>query len=209
MIKRRGFSLMELMVATLIFGFIAVSLATLYSTANRHVFQNYRSNTVKGNVSLGIRAIRNVMAQANRIDAPAYDNTGTRLAVGVNVNSDNCYPITNLAPAATWHLFCTINTGGNIQLYYHTGAYPAPPACVAVNPANNVNCGAAGGVMLTQHLNTNIPNIFSRLRGDVLGSRLLVRVNLNSIWNATGVNSTQRAVDYYLDSTFSVNAAGS
>ncbi|HBA61697.1 MAG TPA: hypothetical protein DCZ92_12975, partial [Elusimicrobia bacterium] len=46
--KRSAFTLMELMVAILIFGFMSAAMASIYSTANRAMFQNYRGNFVKG-----------------------------------------------------------------------------------------------------------------------------------------------------------------
>lgn len=216
--KRFGFTLIELVVGILISGFIAVSLATIYSTANRHIFQNYRGNTVKSDVSLGMRAIRNVMAQATRIDQPVINNSGTRLLVASNVDQlTGCYPI---GPGpATWHLFCTLTNGSNIQLYYHTGNYPnvcacpgpVPPPCAQGNPAVSTICGSSGGTLLTQFLNTT--SVFSRswaLDDIPMNDSLSVRVKLRAIWSAQGrgYGSVQRDVDYALDSAFSVSRPG-
>ena len=216
--KYPGFTLIELVVAILISGFIAVALATIYSTANRHIFQNYRGNTIKSDVSLGMRAIRNVMAQATRIDQPLSNTSGTRLLVASNVDQlTGCYPI---GPGpATWHLFCTVTSGSNIQLYYHTGVYPntcacpgpVPPPCVQGNPAVSTICGSFGGTLLTQFLNTT--SVFSRSStlGDIpANDSLSVRVRLHSVWLAAnrGYGSVQRDVDYALDTTFSVSRPG-
>ena len=229
--KRAGFTLTELIVATMISGFIAVSMITIYSTTNRHVFQNYRGNTVKSDAALGMRAIRNAMAQATRIEAPAQNSTGGQLLVIANMDKiTNCYP---MAPAETvnWYLFCTVNVAGNVKLFFHSGTIAGACACpgsAAVTPATCaapnivVNCGAnqSNVMQLTQFLNTSAP-VFSRswTLGDIpAGDNLSVRVRLRSVWTAAGRGSgaadavdfsaTQRNVDTSLDSTFTISSPG-
>ena len=53
-------------------------------------------------------------------------------------------------------------------------------------------------------------SVFSRLSGDVGGSSSLVRVNLHSQWFSAGrgLGSTQRDIDYELDSVYAVNRPG-
>ena len=55
--RRGGFTLIELIVATMISSFIALSLVTIYSTANRHVFQTSRANAVKADLSVAMKAL--------------------------------------------------------------------------------------------------------------------------------------------------------
>ncbi len=230
--KRSGFTLTELVVATMISGFIAVSLITVYSTANRHVFQNYRGNTVKSDAAIGMRAIRNAMAQATRIDSPGENSTGNRLEVVSNVDSlTGCYPIyrdpdNRFYSPPSWYIFCTVNVSGNTKLFYYSGTFggscacPGNPCAVPVIP--NVNCGANGNnvMQLAQFLNTAVP-VFSRswsLLDVPNGDKLSVRVQIHSVWQAagrgtTGTNAydfstTQRDVDTSLDSTFSISRPG-
>jgi type II secretory pathway pseudopilin PulG len=212
--KRDGFSLVELTAATLISSFIAVSLATIFATANRQLFQNFRGNTIKADVSIGMHAIRNAMAIATRLDEPAINTTGSRLATASNVDQlTGCYPISDL-DEARWSLFCTATTDGNTRLYYYSGTYPAdsscacPNDCATTNPAANIaTCGSGGGTVLAQFLNTE--QVFSRSWSmtDIPPDDFLpVRVKLRAIWNPpTGLASTQRKEDYSLDSTFSVS----
>jgi len=210
--KRLGFTLIELTTAALISSFIAVAMATIYSTASNHIFQNYRGNKVKTDAALGMRAIRNAMAQATRIDEPAFNSTGERLSIAANVDQLTGHSPLSPSDAATWHLFCTVTEpDGNIKLYYQFGAYPAcnvlsagavPPICPP-NPAINEVCGA--GILLAQYLDTD--QVFSRRPADVSGSKSLVRVTLHSQWFAAirGFGSNQRDIDYMLDTVFSAN----
>ena len=214
--KRRGFSLVEITAATLISSFIAVSLATIYSASNRHIFQNFRSNTIKSDVSLGMHAIRNVMAQATRIedDAPTLGSDGSRLELAVNVDQlTGCNPISSFeAEMPAWHLFCT--SGGN--LYHHTGVYPTvagpacgcPNNCATVNPAHTTVCGT-GGTLLTKFLDETIP-VFSRVAGDIpSGNPMAVRVLLRARWSPpASLTASQRAVDHTLSSIFMVSRSG-
>src|SRR3989339_356803 len=107
---RKGFTLVELVIATLIFGFMVMSLATLHSTASKHMLQSYRQNTVKSNASVAMRTITARLAEANRIDAPAPGNSGNTLRFAVNVDQrSGCYPINPLVPtSASWHEFCYV-----------------------------------------------------------------------------------------------------
>src|ERR1035437_10370770 len=91
---RPGFTLAELVIAVLIFGFMSTSLATIYSTANRHMFQNYRNNMIKSNVSLALSDIRHNLQQATRVDIPAVGAGGNVLAFTSNVDQlTGCYPV--------------------------------------------------------------------------------------------------------------------
>lgn len=210
--KRNAFTLLELSVATAISSFVMISMASIYTAANKHVFQSYRSDAVKGGVSLSMRAMRQVMAQATRIDQPANGSTGTRLAVASNVDAlTGCHPIATTsfdtdAPAPKWHLFCIDSSNpNNLRLYYHSGnistSCGCPGPCFFNNPANTTACGSAGGVLLGQYLTAG--SGFSRVAGSVPGPTA-VRASIHSIWNSGGsVSPTQHAVDYSLDGVFS------
>ncbi|OGS13618.1 MAG: hypothetical protein A2285_05945 [Elusimicrobia bacterium RIFOXYA12_FULL_57_11] len=202
-----GFTLVELLVATMLTAFLGVSLVTIYSTANRHVFQNYRGNTIKSDVSLAMRAIRNVMAQANSIYEPASGNTGARLLVASNMDQmTNCRPSNLIVPK--WHLFCTDTSGTNIRLFYHSGNIAStcwcPGPCAAPSiPV--VTCSA--GFQLAQFLDTT--DVFSRsstLSHVPSGDLMSLRVQLRSVWTPSGgYAAVQRPVDHRLTTIFSVS----
>ena len=91
---RTGFTLVELMIAVFIFGYIAASLSTIYSTSHSYLFQNYRNNIIKTGVLLSMRAIQNNLPAATRVDAPAAGAAGSVLAFAVNVDKvTSCYPV--------------------------------------------------------------------------------------------------------------------
>lgn len=214
--KRDGFTLAELILSIFIFSFIAASLATIVSTTNRHMFQNYRKNIIKTNVLLSMKAIQKNLATATRVDLPAAASAGTTLAFAQNVDQNTgCYPVTTAAPAS-WHYFCL--SGG--KLYYHwgtitgsagacgsaapsiwnTGTGYAPGACASTN---------ANGVMLMDNVWPTLPGgaLFSRTAGDGVNEVDTVRVLLRSRWVAAGagMGASQRDVDATLDSVIRFN----
>ena len=185
-----GFTLVELIIATLIFGFMVASLSTLYSTANKHMFQNYRMDKFKSEASVAMKAITSRLQEANRIDSPALNSAGNILAFAVSVDQlTGCYPV-NTSEPASWHYFCrsTSSSGdcpsGSGCLYYHTGPFTGtggggcPPT---VNPVLNWTfpqgtyprgsypvqfCGTGGGgavTLLASFVDVTAP-IFSRLQ---------------------------------------------
>lgn len=214
--KRQGFTLAELVLAVMIFGFMATSLATIYSTSNRHMFQNYRGNIIKTNVGIAMKAVSNRLSVATRIDAPAFGASGNILAFAQNVDQlTGCYPI---APgAASWHYFCVAPdaaTPSINSLYYHTGTIAAGTGCSSPAPTTwggpyPAFCGFGGGgtvTMLMQAANTTNP-FFSRSAADGIAQRDIVRVRLRSFWSASGrgFGKSQRDVDFTLDSAVQVH----
>lgn len=222
--KRPGFTLAELVISVLIFGFMSTSLATIYSTANRHMFQNYRNNTVKSNVSLAMRDIRRNLQQATRIDVPAYGNGGTELKFVSNVDQiTGCYPVNPAAPV-TWHYFCVANDpsdAGVQDLYHYTGTVGTDATWCGSSPDRfwdpNTQypvpgCGANGGIILMKYSvqapfgGPNSLSMFSRVPAapDNVYERDAVLVTLRSHWvAATRFNAArpnQRDVDFLLSS---------
>jgi prepilin-type N-terminal cleavage/methylation domain-containing protein len=49
---KKGFTLIELIVVTLIFSIILAAMAAIYSTAHKHMFQDYRASKVKGDAMI-------------------------------------------------------------------------------------------------------------------------------------------------------------
>lgn len=216
---RKGFTLAELVLSVFIFSFIAASLATIVSTTNRHMFQNYRKNIVKTNVLLAMKRIQNNLAVATRLDAPLPGTAGNVLAFAVNIDQGRaaptypgCYPII-AGPPASWHYFCL--AGGN--LYYHTGTLNTNGMTPCGNPAASTwgtgGYTVAGGCASGQLLISNVipmltgTTLFSRHTSDNVSEADVVRVKLRSQWLATGagLGGSQRDVDFRLDTALKFN----
>ncbi|OGR62957.1 MAG: hypothetical protein A2X31_04265 [Elusimicrobia bacterium GWB2_63_22] len=237
MTYRKGFTMAELILAIFIFGFMSMSLATIYATANRHMFQNYRRNIIKTNADFAMKVLHNTLSTATRIDRPAYGAADNILAFASNVsqglqaaNSPGCYRISPPDPAA-WHYFCVApdNTPGNAglnNLYYHTGLIPGGAAgCMAAAPAtwNGTGasgypafCGFGGGGTVTLLMQYVVPPLpprsqftFSRAAVDGVREVPSVRISLRSFWVAAnrGFAANQRDVDFSLDSLITINRA--
>lgn len=225
--QRSAFTLVELILAVFIFSYMSASLATIYATTNRHMFQNYRRNTIKTGVLVAMRAIQNNLSVATRIDSPADGGWGNVLAFATNVDQASaCFPV-NAAEPAAWHYFCLANDPlipGSRSLYYHTANLPAGTPCGSAAPSTwsgvypVPSCGAnLGGqtiTLLMQHVSPSPAMgsvLFSRRPADT-GSNSLgaVRVNLRSFWSAAGrgFGSAARDVDFSLNTVISVNRAG-
>lgn len=223
MTYRKGFTMAELILALFIFGFMSMSLATIYATANRHMFQNYRRNILKTNADFAMKVIHNTLSTATRLDFPAYGAAGNALAFASNVDQLNgCYRISTADPAA-WHYFCVApdaaNPGVN-NLYYHTGVINGGNAgCMTAapaiwNPAYPNFCGFGGGGTVTLLMQYVVPPdpprsqfTFSRAALDGVREVPSVRVTLRSFWVAAnrGFGSNQRDIDFTLDSLITVN----
>lgn len=217
---RRAFTLVELIIAVFIFSYIAASLATIYSTTNRHMFQNYRRNIIKTDVLVSMRTIQAGLTAATRLDLPAPGAQSNVLAFATNIDqASGCMPINALAPSA-WHYFCRAADPlipGSWNLYYHTGDAGGGVPCGSANPTiwNGVypvpNCGAnIGGQTVTlmmRHVNPANGFMFSRRAADGVDSSGAVRVTLRSFWSASGrgFGSSQRDIDFTLDSVVTTN----
>lgn len=220
--QRRAFTLVELIIAVFIFSYIAASLATIYSTTNRHMFQNYRRNVIKTDVLISMRSIQAGLTQATRLDLPVQGGQNNVLAFATNVDqASSCYPINNAQPAA-WHYYCRGNDPlipGSFNLYYHTAQLPGGTPCGSTNPSvwNGVYpvpaCGAnIGGQTVTlmmRHVNPASGFMFSRRPADGIDAVGSVRVTLRSFWSAAGrgFGSSQRDVDFTLDSVVTITRA--
>lgn len=228
--KRYAFTLVEVLVATMIFTFVSLSMMSVYFAANRHVLQNYRADKLKADLATAMRAITTVAAQATRIDSPAANAETNDLILATNIESGAtpCYPMvtsTNdaAAPTPTWYRFCwkqyvAPRDTNNGDLYFHYGTITGSVACPNstgagfTNPGSGFTCGSGNNAMLLATEVTRTTNLFSRkihTATDAKPTRLMnnstVRVYLNSKWNTGGTfNATQNPVDYTLEGYFTV-----
>jgi len=215
--KRSAFTLMELMVAILIFGFMSAAMASIYSTANRAMFQNYRGNFVKGGVTVSMRAINNVMAQATRIDSPLAGAKGNILSLAANVDQlTGCYPVKTGVPVVA-HYFCAegSNFWYNSATVGANGACACPPSGSLAGTCGNALpypavCGSGGSGTWVQLMSSSLyyPNndVFSRRSAEGVNDNMAVRVSVTGKWAPTGgLTTLQRNVNFTLQSTFSVS----
>ncbi|MCK4935779.1 MAG: hypothetical protein KAR84_02905 [Elusimicrobiales bacterium] len=130
-----GFTLAELMISVLIFSMMMTALVTIYGTINKHMFQSYRQNIVKNNLSIAVKAIQIRLMTATRVDIPAFNARGNVLAFVTNVDKQSgCSPINQdiKNPGGSvkneWHYFCRAACPHPDEatpcLYYHTGPVP-------------------------------------------------------------------------------------
>lgn len=229
--KRPGFTLAELIIAVLIFGFMSTSMATIYSTANRHMFQNYRNNMIKSSVSLAMHDLRRNLQMATRLDIPAYANGtggGNELKFVSNVDQvTGCYPV-NPAVPVTWHYFCVANdpNDASVQdLFHYTGTVSAGSSWCGGNPPYKIwdpltqyavaGCGSDGGTIImkysTMAATPNSSVMFSRRNTDNVYEKDVILLTLRSRWIAAArLNSTkavQRDVDFTLVSQVRITAS--
>lgn len=214
------------MIATLIFGFMISSLATIYATANKHMFQQYRQNSVKSAASVAMKDIVNNLMAANRIDAPNYNAAGNILAFAVNIdqgyspNYQGCR-ISAVADAPTWHYFCL---SGN-TLYHHTGTIsPVPSLCSASTISNPftptsypvASCGGGYGTVtqLSNMVTTvaGIDALFSRKNAHNVYEQDQVKIVLRLYWDpaatltvGSGLRTSGRVIDTTLIGNVKVN----
>lgn len=228
--KRGGFTLAEMLLAVMIFGFMATSLATIYSTTNRHMFQNYRANIIKSNVGIAMRAIHNNLSMATRIDAPAFNTADNVLSFTANADQlTGCYPVA-AGVEVRWHHFCIApdpTYSGLNSLFYHTGTMAGgagcPPSAPMAFPSPYPpagSCGSSGGT-ITLLMQATAPNpfFFSRRASEAkimngtpvtvtgVTERDQVLIMLRSFWSASnrGFGRAQRDIDFSLESNVRVN----
>lgn len=66
--RQSGVSLLELIIATAIFGIISLTVATIYTTANRYMLQDFNSSNVQGEASFALQHIKKFVQLATVID---------------------------------------------------------------------------------------------------------------------------------------------
>ncbi|MEW5951736.1 MAG: prepilin-type N-terminal cleavage/methylation domain-containing protein [Elusimicrobia bacterium] len=226
--KRKAFTLVEMMVALVIFSFMLMSMSSIYITAEKHMFQNYRHDRMRTSLTSAMKFLKTTMAQASRIDSPVFGNNSNILAFASNVDPNGCYPIDGVAANSRWHYFCMTNcpagyTGitpgyGTPQcLYYHTQAIAGGGGCpggAAWNPggAYPLTCGiqtrGAGETvtLLMPFVATppNAPNFLFSRSGTL--ERNTVRAAIRLWWTPpVSLQNVSRPLDTTMETYLSAN----
>ena len=203
---KRGFTLIELLVALLIFGFMISALTSIYATATRHMYQEYRQNVLKINTLIAMRTIQHDLRTATRLDYPAFGSADNEVAFAANVDHvSGCYPVSATSPSS-WHKFCYKDG----TLYHYYADIPASgPACgtlgapIWTGPQGGYPpCGSAGNkstrVILLEKVSPTVL-MFSRAGADKICGK--VDVNLRVFWSPPVTNNAQRNVDHTLSTS--------
>ncbi|GAB4031966.1 MAG: hypothetical protein Fur0012_09930 [Elusimicrobiota bacterium] len=230
--KRQAFSLIELMVAILIFSFMLMSMSSMYVTAEKHMMQNYRYDRLRTSLTAAARFLKNTSAQGTMIYRPTDTLPNSNfnvLAFASNVDyKTGCYPI-NSGVEARWHYFCmtrcpaqytgTSGFGAPQCLYYHTQQILGGGGCpggAAWNAAGSfpVTCGiqTRGAtekvVLLLPYVTTptTAPNfLFSRNGLE----RNIVKTSIRVQWSPpASLSNVSRTVDTTLETYLAFNVIG-
>ncbi|OIO09560.1 MAG: hypothetical protein AUJ52_06240 [Elusimicrobia bacterium CG1_02_63_36] len=201
--KSDGFTIVELIIASLLFSMVIAALSAIYATAFGQSGRTFRESRTKLMATMSMRALMRETAQATRIDLPAQDSYGRELSGCSNAKSDSTR-ITTAQQSTRFH-FCVRNSnlGSGLCdgdpdaapcLFYYTrsvsGNCPASDVTVS-------NCGNTTGTMGTPQLLASgleelstMPSdgYFSRRDGDFAQEDNAVRIAYN-VTRPPGPNS--------------------
>lgn len=218
--NRPGFTLAELLIAILIFSLMMISLATIYGTSNRHLFQSYRENVVKSNLNIAMKTIQNAVSKATRIDAPSPGSSSNELKVATNVdNTTGCYP---LIPGKNieWHYFY-LDTAN--KMLYHcqdsistSGSATPCPGSGLTWTSGSYSCTSPEILLKDAVTDTDVMGenyLFSRKQISSQGKTRTesdqVRVVLRVDWQPdAGLSKAARPVQVTFDTTVKPNVVG-
>lgn len=156
-IARSGFTLVELMVSSLLFSLVIAALSAIYSTAFGQSGKAFREGRVKAMALGSMKAIMKHVGESNRIDLPTRTGggitgrhltgcsnqapDGARITPSENVTRFHfCVRLTNLPPGRA----CDGEPDPAPCMFYYTKENAS--ACVA-SDVTDANCGTATSAM--------------------------------------------------------------
>lgn len=153
-----GFTIVELIIASLLFSMVIAALSAIYATAFGQSGRTFREGRTKLMATMSMRALMRETAQATRIDLPAQDSYGRHLSGCSNAKADSTR-ITASEPSVRFH-FCVRNS--NRASGVCDGDPDAAPCLFYYSKSNSgncpvsdvtdSNCGNATGTMGTPEL---------------------------------------------------------
>ncbi|MCX7641404.1 MAG: type II secretion system GspH family protein [Elusimicrobiales bacterium] len=193
---KKGYTLVEIIVALAIFAFMSLALSGVFATANRFFYHQYREDVLKVRFITAMKYIQNKMMVANEILTPTPGNVSTSITFFTNAvtNPSNtnqiCNPYSPVQPQ--WHHFCLTPCSPPLSgncLYYHWGNLAITNCPTYTNiPPISVTCGSAGNVVFMSDSINSIT--FSRQNLPIN----LVRVNLSLFSQAKGNQTTDAGI---------------
>ncbi|MCX5783579.1 MAG: prepilin-type N-terminal cleavage/methylation domain-containing protein [Elusimicrobia bacterium] len=115
--NKKGFTLIEMLVAVMIFSMAIISLGLFWLQAYRYSLQTSKSHYLKNNLVIAMRYIQNDVSASSRIDLPSDLNPSTQLKGAINVDKlGGCKSNTSLA--ASWFYYCYDSGAGAIYRYW-------------------------------------------------------------------------------------------
>ena len=138
---RSGFTIVELMVASLLFSMVIAALAAIYATAFGQSGTAFREGRAKAMANMSMRVIMRDLSQATIVELPAEGASGRHLSGCTNAKTD--FTGIKGEQPLRFH-FCVRNA----TLYYYSRS---AATCVA-STVTDANCGNSAGAMGTPEL---------------------------------------------------------
>ncbi|MFH2204499.1 MAG: prepilin-type N-terminal cleavage/methylation domain-containing protein [Elusimicrobiota bacterium] len=209
--RRRGFTLIELMIAIFIFAMVIAGLSVIYSTAYRQGYRILRETRLRNMGLVAMRWIDKDLHAATRLDTPVLGGRNDVLSGFKNYAptyepAPNAWTQVAASENVSWFYYCVSDevpgrctAGGQHEprcLWRYSGTGTAAPSIGA--------CGVdSGGMLLASKVEKDeMNNVFSRATGDDVQERNQVRVNFKMIIPALNIQSPM--IQHKVDSTFNM-----
>lgn len=186
--KKKGYTLIEIIVALVIFSFMALALSGVFATANRFFYHQYREDILKTRFVTAMKYIQSKMLVAHHVVTPASGSLSSNITflTNVSVNPSNTNQICNPFPSlqTQWHHFCLTTCPSPLSgncLYYHWGNITTSNCPNYSNiPSISVSCGSGSN---TVFLIDNISSLVFSRQGLPIN---IVRINITLFSQAKG-----------------------
>lgn len=188
---KKGYSLVELLVAVAIFAFMSLALSGVFATANRFFSHQYREDVLKTRFLTAMKYIQNRLMTSNYIIFPSANNVSNSVlflsdvVVSPASATQMCRPLPASQPR--WHYICL---NGN-NLYYHwnniiINTCPNYSNVVISNPPTSCQTGT-NAVFLSDNISSAI---FSRQNLPLN----IIRVNITLFSQAKGNQASDAGI---------------
>lgn len=215
----QGFTLVELLLAVVIFSMVMAGLAVIHSSAFKQGGRMVYDARIKHMATISHRALQMEITEATRLDIPGPGASGRHVRGFKNIAVDGFQPINGIAGDTRWFHFCVSNNiAGSCGLAnYPVGClwyYSAPGAAPPV--IDDGVCGNdAGGVkpqLLATHIASTVTGIvgadayFTRDAANGVSEDNQVRANFRLMQGAT--QNIGPPIRFEVDASFNMNFSG-
>ncbi|MBI5241824.1 MAG: prepilin-type N-terminal cleavage/methylation domain-containing protein [Elusimicrobia bacterium] len=139
---RRGFSLVELMVAVALFAFMAGGLAAFYGMAFGSQYRRFADVGVANGATLVRRSFDYALGSATYIQDPSTGTAADLLTVWTNLDADGASPLVAGAPVR-YTTLCL--DASSLTVYSYQGGFPKVDFACGQSPAGVSRDILAGG----------------------------------------------------------------